>query len=178
MTYLLRAMASDLLDSVKARSSRDDLTQEWLDAILPELMAYLLSGPAACKRETWKTWDDLPDAVQSILVGVISRHSSQGASQVSEERIGDYQIRYSDPALFEGRVPRFFNDGENTALSRLAGCFGRLYTVDTAGVPLHDFSTPEDIVQGGGSLPASTDWVIEPASHANGWRAVKKLRNP
>jgi hypothetical protein len=141
---------ADLLQAIKHRSGHDDLSQEWLDVALPELMAYLLAGPASCKSKDWLSWDDIPDTVQAILVGVFARHGSMGLGSIAEERIGDYSVRYSDPALFEGRIPRFFNDGEEVAIAKLAGCGGSLYSVSTGGIPLHDFSEPEN----SGALPS------------------------
>ena len=135
---------ADLLQAIVDRSGKDDLTQEWLDRILPETLAYLLSGPASCRKLDWLTWDDLPEGVQAILVGVLARHATMGSGSVAEERIGDYSVRYSDPALFEGRIPRFFNDGEELALAKLSGCSGSLYSVDTAGIPMHDFTEAEN----------------------------------
>jgi hypothetical protein len=59
------------------------------------------------------------------------------------ETIGDYSVRYSDPALFEGRIPRFLNDGEELAIGRLAGCGGSLRSVRLNGNPVIDHSEPE-----------------------------------
>lgn len=135
---------TELLKAVQDRASKDDLTQDWLDVVVPEMFAYLIAGPAICKKTEWLSWDDLPDPIQAILVGVLARHGSMGGGTVAEERIGDYQIRYSDPALFEGRIPRYFNDGEEHALAKLSGCASSLYSVSTGIMPIHDFSEPEN----------------------------------
>lgn len=133
----------DLLDLVRVRSGIDTLTQEWLDSALPEMMAYLVAGPAGCKRGEWLVWDDVSADIQAILVGTLSRHATMGQGSIAEERIGDYAIKYSDPALFEGRIPRYFNDGEEHAIGRLAGCYGSLYSVQVEGALIHDLGVPE-----------------------------------
>jgi len=135
---------ADLLDAIIAKSSKEDLTQEWLDQILPEAIAYLAAGPASCRRQDWTSWDDINPHVQSVLVGVFARHASMGQGSIAEERMGDYSVRYSDAALFEGRLPRFFNDGEELAIAKLAGCFSTLYSVRTGGIPTADHSRVED----------------------------------
>jgi len=154
MGYLVRSTSAELLGLVQVRTGRDDITQEWLDSAVAEMLAYLVAGPAVCRASEWLTWDDLPDPVQAILVAVLARQAVQGQGAISEERIGDYAISYSDPALFEGRVPRYFNDGEEHALGRLSGCFSSLYSVAVAGIPIHDFSEVERSSQSGGQLPA------------------------
>lgn len=133
-----------LLDAIIAKSSKDDLTQDWLDQVLPECMAYLVAGPASCRRQDWTEWEKIPAMVQSLLVGVLSRHASMGQGTIAEERIGDYSVRYTDSALFEGRIPRFFNDGEELAIAKLSGCFSTLYSVRSGGMPLHDYSRVEE----------------------------------
>ena len=144
---------ANLLSAIIDRSGKDDTSQEWLDQALPELIAYLVAGPAVCKQNEWIIWDDLPDTVQAVLVGVLARHSTIGLGSIVQEQIGDYSIRYSDPALFEGRIPRYFTDGEEHTLSRLSGCFSTLYSVSSGGLPIHDMTIPEDSL-GGGRLPA------------------------
>lgn len=134
----------DLLEVIKARSGNDSLSQAWLDAILPEMMAYLLAIPAKCKRNEWEDWDDIPALIQAILVGVFARQAATGNTNVVMETIGDYQVKYSDPALFEGRIPRWFNDGEELAISRLAGCGGSLKSVNVPGIPPVDHSRLEE----------------------------------
>lgn len=133
----------NLLPVVVARSGKDDLEQDWLDAIVPEMLAYLVAGPAACRKDEWTSWDLLPEPTQAVLVGVLARHATQGLGNIAEERIGDYAVQYSDPALFEGRVPRWFQDGEEHALAKLSGCSSSLYAVASGGIPVHDFSEAE-----------------------------------
>ena len=173
---LLRFNSADLLSVVRVKSNRSGLEQEWLDVAVAEMMGYLLAGPAACRGADWHSWDDLPDHAQAILVGVLARHASMGQGTVAEERIGDYQVRYSDPALFEGRIPRYFNDGEELALAKIAGCSRSLYSVTVQGIPVHDMSSPERAT--GGGLEADSDWVVEEPSHANGWQTIKRPRSP
>lgn len=149
MTFMLKSIDPrvaevDLLEAIQNRSGISTLTQGWLDNILPELMAYLVAIPARCKIDEWLTWDDVDARVQAILVGSFSRQATTGSTNVVAEAIGDYSVKYSDPALFEGRVPRFFTDGEEIAIARLAGCGGTLYSIPTEGVQSIDLSTPED----------------------------------
>lgn len=149
MTYMLKSIDPrvpevDLLQAIKDRSGIATLTQGWLDNILPELMAYLVAIPARCKIDEWLTWDDVDPRVQAILVGSFARQATTGNTNVVQESIGDYSVKYSDPALFEGRIPRFFTDGEELAIARLAGCGGGLYSVTSTGVPSIDLSTPEE----------------------------------
>lgn len=135
---------ADLLAAIQARSGNDSLPQEWLDATLPEMMAYLLAVPAKCRKNEWLSWDDVPALIQSILVGVFARQSITGITNVVQEAIGDYSVKYSDPALFEGRVPRWFTDGEEIAISRLAGCGGYLRSIAVPGIPVIDRNAPEE----------------------------------
>lgn len=148
MAYMLKPLKPGdpetvLLDVLKARTGAQDLTDAWLDPAMIELMAYLIAGPAKCKRDVWLSWEDLPVLVQGILLGALARHASQSSTNVVMETIGDYSVKYSDPALFEGRIPRFLNDGEELAIGRLAGCGGTLRSVRLDGNPIIDHSEPE-----------------------------------
>jgi hypothetical protein len=160
---------------VEARSGKT-VEQEWLDVMLAEAITNLRFGPARCKRETWLEWDDLDPAAQIIMVSVLSRYVTSGDASVVEERVGDYQVRYADASLFEGRHPQFFTDNEEVMLSRIAGCGGGLYSLSVGGIPIHDMSRPEDMLDQGGPLPDYGPWEIEPPSHANGWVARKVLK--
>lgn len=126
---------ADLLDIIKIKAG-DDVTQELLDTLLAECFAWMHAGPAACKRDDWLVWDDVPGAVQGILIGVLARHASGGGSNVVAERIGDYSVRYADSSLFEGRQPTFFLDAEEVAIAKVAGCGGALGSLSLGGVPL------------------------------------------
>lgn len=152
MTYMLKSVSPnvaevDLLDAIRNRSGLQSLSQDWLDAILPEMLAYLVAIPARCKIAEWLTWDDIDPRVQAILVGAFSRQAATGNTNVVQEQIGDYAVKYSDPALFEGRVPRWFTDGEELAISRLAGCGGGVYSVPIEFVGSITQSVVEDSVR-------------------------------
>jgi hypothetical protein len=143
-TYLLKQPAGvDLADAIESKSGQA-VEELWLDLVVAESLAYLAAGPARCKITEWQDWDDLPAAVQSILVGVITRKALQGETNVVGETIGDYSVKYSDPALFEGKLPRFLQDHEELAISKIAGCGGGLYAVTTGFIDVFDASEPEE----------------------------------
>jgi len=149
MAYMLKPLDPadpelDLLTVLKERTGSQDLTADWLNSVMIELIAYVVSGPAKCRRLEWQNWSDFPVLVQGILLGTMTRRATQSATNVVMETIGDYSVRYSDPALFEGRVPRFLNDGEELAIARLAGCGGILKSVKMRGNTPIDLSAPED----------------------------------
>lgn len=142
-TYLLKQPFDvDLAAALEAKTGTT-VEELWLDLAIAEAMAYLVAGPARCKSNEWVTWDDLPASVQSILVGVLSRKSQQGETNVVGETIGEYSVKYSDPALFEGKLPRFLHDHEELAISKIAGCGGGLYSVNTGFIDVFDTSSPE-----------------------------------
>jgi hypothetical protein len=136
---------ADLPEAIEARSGIP-VEQSWVDQIVLEGMANLRYGPARCKVNDWLTWDDMTPDAQDIMVAVLARWAVTGNSSVVEERVGNYQVRYSDPALFEGRNHQFFTDGEEVMLSRIAGCGGGLYSLHVGGIPIHDMSANEDLV--------------------------------
>lgn len=149
MAYTLKPLdpadpGTDLLEVLIARTGSQDLTAEWLDGLMLETIAYVLSGPAKCKSNEWSTWDDFPVLIQGVLLGNLTRHATQSSTNVVMETIGDYSVRYSDPALFEGRIPRFLTDGEELSIARLAGCGGILKSVKMRGNTPIDLSAPED----------------------------------
>jgi hypothetical protein len=169
MAYVLKNPAGvDLLDAVESKAGSKPEPM-WLDLTLAEAMAYMLAGPARCKAATWTTWDALPAEVQSILLGVLARKVLQGETNVVGETIGDYSVKYSDPALFEGKLPRFLHDHEELAMAKLAGCGGGLKTVNIGITDVIDQSSPEEDYR-------PENWVYQEPSHANGFTARKVPR--
>lgn len=131
--------SSDLLRVLQLKAG-EALDQDTVDVLLAETMAWLLAGPARCRTDI-HVWDDLPPEAQGILLAVLTRQATGGGSNVVQERVGDYSVKYSDPSLFEGKLPSYLFPDEELALSRIFGCGGDLRSVTTGGIPIKDMST-------------------------------------
>lgn len=137
---------STALLQVVQEKAGEQVTQDQLDAGLLELLAWVRSGPAKCKADVWLTWDDLPGDAQGILLGPLGRMMSGGSGNVVAERIGSYSVQYSDPSLFEGKLPTLLFPNEWDALAQIAGCGGSLTTVRMMGTPIIDYSDTERLL--------------------------------
>ena len=134
--------AVDLLAVMQGKSG-EQVTQEQLDTVLFELIAWVNAGPASC-RDDWVDWDALPGEVQGILLGTMSRMLTGAAGNIVQERIGDYSVQYADSALFEGRHPTLLLDSEEVAIAKIAGCGGALGSITTQGIEIIGSDTLKD----------------------------------
>lgn len=146
-----------LKDGVEQRYG-SPVTDEWLEALLPEAWGHLITA-APCQKGKWVTLDDVPQEVLAVIAAALARMAANPGAYRNEQ-IGDYQYTYA------GDVQAFFNDGEDKIIRAFSGCGkGGVYTVNVGQqytVAPIDFP---DMYPNG--------YTIEPASHANGWRARK-----
>ena len=133
---------ADLLTILQVKAG-EAVSQDLVDVLLLEIIAWLNAGPARC-RDDVTDWDSLPGEAQGILLGVLARQATGGGSNVVQERVGDYSVKYSDPALFEGKLPTFLFEEEELALARIFGCGGDLQTITTTGIMPIGVSRLED----------------------------------
>ena len=107
------------------------ITDEWLDAMLPEAWGHLITV-AKCKRSVWVTVDDVPDEIVAVLAAALSRCAANPNSYRNEQ-IGDYQYTYA------GNVQQFFTNAEEGIIGVFSECGrGGAYTVNV-GTP---YTTP------------------------------------